>query len=100
MKWEAESRLNHKEEKMKRSKRYAELAKSYDKHELVDVATAVKQIKSFDNAKFDETVEMHFRLGVDGRHADQQVRGAMVLPQKRSRKRTGSTSTQSLRHLT
>ena len=80
MKWEAESRLNHKEEKMKRSKRYAELAKSYDKHELVDVATAVKQIKSFNNAKFDETVEMHFRLGVDGRHADQQVRGAMVLP--------------------
>ena len=80
MKWEAESRLNHKEEKMKRSKRYAELAKSYDKHELVDVATAIKQIKSFENAKFDETVEMHFRLGVDGRHADQQVRGAMVLP--------------------
>ena len=80
MKWEAESRLNHKEEKMKRSKRYAELAKSYDKHELVDVETAVKLIKSFDNAKFDETVEMHFRLGVDGRHADQQVRGAMVLP--------------------
>ncbi len=65
---------------MKRSKRYAELAKTYDKHELVDVETAVKQIKSFDNAKFDETVEMHFRLGVDGRHADQQVRGAMVLP--------------------
>jgi large subunit ribosomal protein L1 len=65
---------------MKRSKRYAELAKSYDKHELVDVATAIKQIKSFNNAKFDETVEMHFRLGVDGRHADQQVRGAMVLP--------------------
>ena len=65
---------------MKRSKRYQELAKTYDKHELVDVATAVKQLKSFDNAKFDETVEMHFRLGVDGRHADQQVRGAMVLP--------------------
>ena len=65
---------------MKRSKRYASLAETYDKHELVDVATAVKQIKSFNNAKFDETVEMHFRLGVDGRHADQQVRGAMVLP--------------------
>ena len=65
---------------MKRSKRYAEIAKSYDKHELVDVATAVKQLKSFNNAKFDETEEMHFRLGVDGRHADQQVRGAMVLP--------------------
>ncbi|MBR0379002.1 MAG: 50S ribosomal protein L1 [Mogibacterium sp.] len=65
---------------MKRSKRYQELAKKYDKHELVDVETAVKQLKSFDNVKFDETVEMHFRLGVDGRHADQQVRGAMVLP--------------------
>jgi large subunit ribosomal protein L1 len=65
---------------MKRSKRYASLAETYDKHELVDVETAVKQLKSFENAKFDETVEMHFRLGVDGRHADQQVRGAMVLP--------------------
>ena len=65
---------------MKRSKRYASLAETFDKHELVDVTTAVKQIKGFGNAKFDETVEMHFRLGVDGRHADQQVRGAMVLP--------------------
>ncbi|MBR0308810.1 MAG: 50S ribosomal protein L1 [Mogibacterium sp.] len=65
---------------MKRSKRYQEVAKTYDKHELVDVASAIKQVKSFGNAKFDETVEMHFRLGVDGRHADQQVRGAMVLP--------------------
>ncbi|MBR2540118.1 MAG: 50S ribosomal protein L1 [Mogibacterium sp.] len=65
---------------MKRSKRYAALAGGYDKHELVDVTSAVKLIKSFENAKFDETVEMHFRLGVDGRHADQQVRGAMVLP--------------------
>ena len=65
---------------MKRSKRYTALVGTYDKHELVDVAAAVKQIKSFENAKFDETVEMHFRLGVDGRHADQQVRGAMVLP--------------------
>ena len=65
---------------MKRSKRYAALSETFDKHELVDVEAAVKTIKSFDNAKFDETVEMHFRLGVDGRHADQQVRGAMVLP--------------------
>lgn len=65
---------------MKRSKRYAALTETFDKHELVDVEAAVKTIKSFDNAKFDETVEMHFRLGVDGRHADQQVRGAMVLP--------------------
>ncbi|MBR2675197.1 MAG: 50S ribosomal protein L1 [Mogibacterium sp.] len=65
---------------MKRSKRYVGLAGSYDKHELLDVESAVKQLKSFTDAKFDETVEMHFRLGVDGRHADQQVRGAMVLP--------------------
>ena len=65
---------------MKRSKSYASIAETYDKHELVDVETAVKQLKSFKDAKFDETVEMHFRLGVDGRHADQQVRGAMVLP--------------------
>lgn len=65
---------------MKRSKRYTALAVTYDKYELVDVEAAVKQIKSFENAKFDESVEMHFRLGVDGRHADQQVRGAMVLP--------------------
>ena len=65
---------------MKRSKRYAALAETFNKQELVDVETAVKTLKSFDNAKFDETVEMHFRLGVDGRHADQQVRGAMVLP--------------------
>jgi len=65
---------------MKRSKRYAAIAETFDKHELVDVTAAVKKIKSFENAKFDETVEMHFRLGVDGRHADQQVRGAMVLP--------------------
>ena len=65
---------------MKRSKRYASIAETFDKHELVDVETAVKQLKGFKDAKFDETVEMHFRLGVDGRHADQQVRGAMVLP--------------------
>lgn len=65
---------------MKRSKRYTALAGTYDKYELVDVETAVKQIKAFESANFDESVEMHFRLGVDGRHADQQVRGAMVLP--------------------
>ena len=80
MTWEAKAACTTRRNLMKRSKRYQELAKTYDKHELVDVATAIKQIKSFDNAKFDETVEMHFRLGVDGRHADQQVRGAMVLP--------------------
>ncbi len=65
---------------MKRSKRYTAVAGSYDKHELLDVESAIKQVKELANAKFDETIEMHFRLGVDGRHADQQVRGAIVLP--------------------
>lgn len=64
----------------KRSRRYSEIAKNFDKTQLNDVATAVKTVKELANAKFDETVEMHFRLGVDGRHADQQVRGATVLP--------------------
>ncbi|MBQ6622760.1 MAG: 50S ribosomal protein L1 [Mogibacterium sp.] len=64
----------------KRSKRYSDAMKSYDKSQLNDVAGAVKQVKELANAKFDETIEMHIRLGVDGRHADQQVRGATVLP--------------------
>ena len=65
---------------MKRSKKYTASAATYNRQDLLDVEAAVKAVKGFENAKFDETVEMHFRLGVDGRHADQQVRGAMVLP--------------------
>lgn len=65
---------------MKRSKKYTANASTYNRQELSDVEAAVKSIKNFEGAKFDETVEMHFRLGVDGRHADQQVRGAVVLP--------------------
>lgn len=64
----------------KKSKRYSAIIESFDKTQTYDVAEAVKNVKSFANAKFDETVEMHIRLGVDGRHADQQVRGATVLP--------------------
>ncbi len=64
----------------KKSKRYSAITESFDKSQAYDVAEAVKNVKSFANAKFDETVEMHIRLGVDGRHADQQVRGAIVLP--------------------
>ena len=64
----------------KKSKRYSAITESFDKSQTYDVAEAVKNVKSFANAKFDETVEMHIRLGVDGRHADQQVRGATVLP--------------------
>ncbi|MBL6468542.1 MAG: 50S ribosomal protein L1 [Mogibacterium sp.] len=64
----------------KRSRRYSEAAKDFDKTQTYEVAEAVKHVKELATAKFDETIEMHIRLGVDGRHADQQVRGATVLP--------------------
>ncbi len=64
----------------KRGKSYQDSAKLYDKSELFDVDPAFDLITKTAKAKFDETVEAHIRLGVDGRHADQQVRGAMVLP--------------------
>ena len=65
---------------MKKGKRYAEAAKLVDRAVAYDVADAVSIVKKSASAKFDETVECHIRLGVDGRHADQQVRGAVVLP--------------------
>ena len=65
---------------MKKGKRYAESAKLVDRSNLYDVEEAVAVVKKAASAKFDETVEAHIRLGVDGRHADQQVRGAIVLP--------------------
>ncbi len=65
---------------MKKGKRYNEVAKLVEKNKLYDLEEAVSIIKKSANAKFDETVEAHLRLGVDGRHADQQVRGAVVLP--------------------
>ncbi|MDD6102419.1 MAG: 50S ribosomal protein L1 [Clostridiales bacterium] len=65
---------------MKRGKKYNEAAKLVTKGTLYDVPEAVALIKKTAVAKFDETVEAHIRLGVDGRHADQQVRGAVVLP--------------------
>ena len=64
----------------KKGKRYEEAAKLIDKSKTYDLEEAVKLVKSTAKAKFDETVELHVRLGVDGRHADQQVRGAVVLP--------------------
>lgn len=64
----------------KRGKSYQDSSKLYDKSELFDVDPAFDLITKTAKAKFDETVEAHIRLGVDGRHADQQVRGAMVLP--------------------
>ncbi len=65
---------------MKRGKKYQDAAKLIDRSVQYDVAEAVDLVKKSATAKFDETVELHVRLGVDGRHADQQVRGAVVLP--------------------
>ena len=65
---------------MKRGKKYQDAAKLIDRTVQYDVAEAVSLVKKSATAKFDETIEVHIRLGVDGRHADQQVRGAVVLP--------------------
>ena len=65
---------------MKRGKRYLEAAKLVDRANLYDSAEAIALIKKTAVAKFDETVELHIRTGCDGRHADQQIRGAVVLP--------------------
>ena len=65
---------------MKRGKKYNEDAKAFDKTVTYDVNEAVKLVKQASTSKFDGSVECHIRLGVDGRHADQQVRGAVVLP--------------------
>ena len=65
---------------MKRGKRYAEAAKSIDRMTAYDTAEAIALVKKTAVAKFDETIEAHIRTGCDGRHADQQIRGAVVLP--------------------
>ena len=65
---------------MKRGKKYVEAAKAIDRGTLYDVADAVALVKKTAVAKFDETIESHIRTGCDGRHADQQIRGAVVLP--------------------
>ena len=65
---------------MKRGKKYVEAAKAIERGNLYDVAEAVSLVKKTAIAKFDETIEAHIRTGCDGRHADQQIRGAVVLP--------------------
>ena len=65
---------------MKRGKRYVEAAKAVDRAALYDTAEAMALVKKAAVAKFDETIEAHIRTGCDGRHADQQIRGAVVLP--------------------
>jgi len=64
----------------KRGKNYREVAAKYEKANLYEVEEALKLAVETSRAKFDETIEVHIKLGVDGRHADQQVRGAIVLP--------------------
>lgn len=64
----------------KRGKDYLASIATYDQQSLYDVKEAMVHVVNSGKAKFDETVEAHIRLGVDGRHADEQVRGAMVLP--------------------
>lgn len=65
---------------MKVSKRYAESAKLVDKTKQYNIKEALETIEKMPKAKFDETVELHVKLGVDSKHADQQVRGTVVLP--------------------
>ena len=65
---------------MKRGKKYQEAAKQIDRSRLYETEEAVALVKKTAFAKFDETIEAHFRTGCDGRHADQQIRGAVVLP--------------------
>lgn len=64
----------------KKGKKYVDAAKLINKAELYDVEPAFEILAKTGTAKFDETVEAHFRMGLDGRHADQQIRGAIVLP--------------------
>ena len=65
---------------MKRGKKYVEAAKAVDRTKLYETAEAISLVKQSAVAKFDETIEAHIRTGCDGRHADQQIRGAVVLP--------------------
>ncbi|MCI8392822.1 MAG: 50S ribosomal protein L1 [Clostridia bacterium] len=65
---------------MKRGKRYQEAAKLIEKGKLYEAKEALDIIEKFPKTKFDETVELHVKLGVDSKHADQQVRGTVVLP--------------------
>ena len=65
---------------MKRGKKYVEAAKNIDRQTLYEAADAISIVKKNATAKFDETIELHLRTGCDGRHAEQQIRGAVVLP--------------------
>jgi len=68
------------EDKMKKCKNYLTKCEQIEKNKAYDLEEAVALVKKVATAKFDETIELHIKLGVDSRHADQQVRGAIVLP--------------------
>jgi len=70
-----------------RSKKYQDSIKLIDKNAIYDAKAAIELVEKMPKAKFDETIEAHFKLGVDSKHADQQVRGVIVLPHG-----TGKTS--------
>ena len=76
------SRRNHRKDlKMpKRGKNYKNSLTEYDRTQQYEINEAMELVTKTAKAKFDETIEAHFRMGVDGRHADQQIRGAIVLP--------------------
>lgn len=65
---------------MKRGKKYNKILESYDRSKVFEPDEAISQVKSNAQAKFDETIEVHIKTGCDSRHADQQIRGAVVLP--------------------
>ena len=65
---------------MKHGKKYLEATKAVDRSIQYDPADAISTVKKLATAKFDETIEVHIKTGCDGRHADQQIRGAVVLP--------------------
>ena len=65
---------------MKKGKKYLASVAAFDTHKLYETEEAIENVIASAKAKFDETIELHVRLGVDSRHADQQVRGAVVLP--------------------
>lgn len=71
---------DHKEERMKKGKRYAEASGKVERERLYTPLEATRLVKELATAKFDETLEVHFRLGIDTRQADQQVRGSVSLP--------------------
>lgn len=79
-KWEESSAITTRRFQNETRKKYLEAAKAIDRATLYDSAEAVALVKKSATAKFDETIEAHIRTGCDGRHADQQIRGAVVLP--------------------